>query len=90
MEGKSPIDITPTQRDIFDIIWNPTQKDISNVMLLLLSHGPGIILPMFLNYAFQTRIWMYLYFACLFSVIIARIVMAIRFEFNKSTTGKSG
>ena len=84
MEGKSPIDITPTQRDIFDIIWNPTQKDISNVMLLVLSHGPGIILPFFLNYVFQTHLWMYLYIACLFCVFIARVVMAIRFEINKS------
>jgi hypothetical protein len=84
MEEKSPLGVTPNKRTIFDIIWNPTQKDIHNNLLLILSHGPGIILPIFLNYVFQTRIWMYLYFACLFCVIIARIVMAIRFEFNKS------
>ena len=86
MEGKSPIASNQPKRDIFDIIWNPTQKDIHNTLLLILSHGPGIILPIFLDYVFQTHIWMYLYFACLFCVIIARIVMAIRFEFNKSVT----
>ena len=83
MEGKSPIATNQPKRDIFDIIWNPTQKDINNTLLLILSHGPGIILPIFLDYVFQTHIWMYLYFACLFCVIIARIVMAIRSEFNK-------
>jgi hypothetical protein len=84
MEEKSPIDTNQPKKNIVNKAGDTQQDYMTNTQLIVLSLCAGSILPLFLDYVFQTNIWGYLYCAGFVCVFIIRKVGEITFEYEKA------
>lgn len=88
MEGKSPTDSNQPNKNIVNKAGNPLPEYMANTQLIVLSFCAGSVLPLFLDYVFQTNVWGTLYCVCFICVFIIRIVGEIILGYNKSVALK--